>query len=397
MKNKLSFLLGYCLFSLSVFGQIDTALFSDPYAPVGNKKYTVPASVKPLFNEWMRDPFIEIGPDKLYYMTGTTVTKSRDFHGGLVHSWDYNDGIYLWQSSDMKTWKLLGLIWSFDKDATWQKKGLPIVEGTKGPNKEPLDSIYRAVWAPEIHYIKSKKQWMLVACLSGKIGSFVLKSVSGKPQGPYVNVQGNRDGPLFSVKDVLSIPGNKEIPNYSGIDGTLFEDDNGEVYLLGKDHYIARMKTDLSGLAEPFRRLKEKPYNPEAYIEGVTMTKHHGKYQLLQSVWSIRKEEGKDEFSYIEYAQKGKNFYSYDVVVAESDNIYGPYSPRYPAILQGGHNNVFQDKEGGWWSTVFFNPRGEMGKVYKVTCRPAVVAVKWEEGRLMPDTERTNKFYSNIK
>lgn len=398
MNYKLPGLLTYILFSFQlIYAQTDTDKYSDPYAPVGNPKYTVPPEVKPLFDYWMRDPFIVYGPDKKYYLVGTTVTAGRDFKGGLVHSWDYNDGIYLWQSADMKSWKKLGLIWSFDKDATWQKKGVPVPPGTKGPNKEPLDSFYRAIWAPELHYIKSKKQWLLVACLSGKVGSFVLKSTSGKPQGSYVNIKGNESGPLFSVKNVNAIPGNKEPDNYSGIDGTLFEDDNGDVYFIGKDHYIAKMKDDLSGLAEPFRRFKETPYNPEPYIEGVTMVKHHGKYQLMQTVWSVRQKEGKDEFAYVEFEQKGKDFYSYDVVVAEADNIYGPYGPRYPAILQGGHNNVFTDKNGNWWSTLFFNPRGEMGKKFPVTCRPAVVAIKWEDNKMMPDIERTKKFYRNIK
>lgn len=382
-----------------LFAQVTNAQvnYSNPYAPVGNEKVTVPKSAKPILNQWMRDPFIALGPDKMYYMTGTTVTQGRDFHGGFIHSWDYNDGIYLWQSPDMKTWKSLGLIWSFDKDATWQKKGVPVLAGTKGPNKEPLDSFYRAIWAPEIHYIKSKKQWFIVACLSGKVGSFVLKSISGKAEGPYQNILGNSSGPLFSAKNVLAISGNNEPANYSGIDGTLFEDDNGDVYFIGKDHYIAKMKNDMSDIAEPFRRFKETPYNPEPYIEGVTMTKHHGKYQLLQTVWSVRKKEGVDEFSYVEFEQKGKNFHSYDVVVAEADNIYGPYGPRYPAILQGGHNNVFQDKKGKWWSTLFFNPRGEMGKIFPVTCRPAVVALKWKHDKLMPDIKRTNKFYKDIK
>jgi len=396
LKNYKNISLVFAL-ALSVLSTKAQTGFSDPYAPVGNPKYTVPAVVKPLFDYWMRDTYVTYGPDGFYYMTGTTVSPDRKFPNGQVHSWDYNDGIYMWRSKDMKKWEPLGLIWSFKRDATWQKNVEKVKPGTHGPNHEPLDSVYQAIWAPELHYIKSKKQWLLVACMSGKKGSFVLKSTSGKATGPYVNIPGNSTGPIFSAKDVLSIPGNKEIPNYSGIDGTLFEDDNGDVYFVGKDHYIAKMKNDLSGLAEPFRRFKEMPYNPEAYIEGVYMVKHHGKYQLLQTVWSIRTTPGKDDFTYIEKAKKGQGFHSYDVVVAEADNIYGPYGPRYPAILQGGHNAVFTGKDGKWWSTTFFNPRGEMGKIFPVTCRPAVLAVKWENGKLMPDIERTEQFYKDIK
>jgi beta-xylosidase len=236
--------------------------------------------------------------------------------------------------------------------------------------------MYRALWAPELHYIKSKKKWLLIACLNGGMGSFVLESTSGKPEGPYKNIPGNADKAIF--------------PN---IDLSLFEDDNGEVYLVGHNHFVARMNSELSDVAEPFKKLKETLYNPEPYIEGVFLTKYNGKYQLLQTVWSIVKPGG--AYTYLRDDKKDTNaLYSYDVVVAESDQVYGPYGPRYAAILQGGHNNIFTDRDGNWWSTTFFNPRGIMGTRFAVTCRPGLVPVKWENGQLKPDHQRAEKFYS---
>jgi beta-xylosidase len=352
--------------------------YSDPTAPVGNKELTVPSVVQPILDNWMRDAFVMYGPDGNYYLTGTTATPGRHFPNGNIHCWDYNDGLYLWKSKDMKNWVSMGRIWSFEKDAAdWQKKGKPVRPGERSVNNDPLDSFYRAVWAPEIHYIKSKKKWLLVACLNGGGGSFVLESISGKPEGPYRNIPGNTAGPIF--------------PN---IDLSLFEDDNGEVYLIGHNHFIAKMKEDMSDVAEPFRRFEETPYNPEPYIEGVYMTKQNGKYQLLQTVWSVPLPDG--SFTYQKDEQKTKVVYSYDVVVAESSNIYGPYGPRYPAILQGGHNNIFKDKEGKLWSSTFFNPRGIMGRRFAVTCRPAVVPVEWKDGKLRPDQGRAEKFYSSF-
>lgn len=373
MFTRLLLPLAFALLHCSLHAQS----YSDPYAPVGDPAYTVPASVRPILNVWMRDTYVTYGPDGKYYLTGTTVTPGRVFDSGRVQSWDYNDGIYLWSSPDMLHWDSLGRVWSFYTDATWQAKGTPIPPGRTSVNGDKLDSFYRAVWAPELHYIKSKKQWLMAGCLSGKRGSFILRSTSGKPTGPWVNIAGNESGPI-----------------YDQIDVSIFEDDNGAVYLIGKDHYVARMKDDLSGLAEPFQLLKETPYNPEPYIEGVYMTKHHGKYQLMQTVWSIRQPD--NSFSYIEYGKKGQGFHSYDVVVAEADNIYGPYGSRYPAVLQGGHNAVFQDAKGEWWSTAFFNPRGEMGQVFPVTCRPALVAVKWVNGKMQPDIKRTNAYYERL-
>lgn len=378
IKMKFLFITG-CLLSLVASCQQSTAQFSDPAAPVGNVSLTVPSSVSPIMDHWMRDTYVMTGPDGYYYMTGTTATPGRYFPTGNIHCWDYNDGLYLWRSKDMKQWEAMGLIWSFDKDAAaWQKKGKPIKPGATSPNKDQLDSFYRAVWAPELHYIKSQKKWMMIACLNGGAGSFVLESVSGKPEGPYKNIKGNENKAIFG-----------------NIDLSLFEDENGEVYLIGHNHFIAKMNADLSDIAEPFQLLKEKPYNPDPYIEGVFITKHNGKYQLLQTIWSVKKADG--SFTYLRDDKKDLNsLYSYDVVVAEADNIYGPYGERYPAILEGGHNNIFKDRQGEWWSTTFFNPRGAMGKKYPVTCRPGLVPVKWKNGKLMPDQERANKFYASL-
>lgn len=158
-KIQYKILSGILLACLPVFQSFSqNAIFSDPKAPVGNKELTVPACVKPILNYWMRDAFIMFGPDGYYYMTGTTATPGRKFPNGILHCWDYNDGIYLWKSKDMKIWHEIGLIWSFDKDAaTWQKTGKPVKKGTFSVNKDPLDSIYRALWAPELHYVKSQK------------------------------------------------------------------------------------------------------------------------------------------------------------------------------------------------------------------------------------------------
>jgi hypothetical protein len=167
---------------------IETIQYSNPTAPVGNKELTVPSAVKPILDYWMRDAFIMYGPDGNYYMTGTTATPGRNFPNGNIHCWDYNDGLYLWKSANMKNWESLGRVWSFDEDAAdWQKKGKPVKPGAMSVNKDPLDSFYRAVWAPELHYVKSEKKWLLIACLNGGGGSFVLESSSGKPEGPYQN------------------------------------------------------------------------------------------------------------------------------------------------------------------------------------------------------------------
>ena len=341
-------------------------------ADTNNKALRVPQSVHPAFDYWMRDTWVTLGPDGYYYMTGTTADPDRKFVG-QVHCWDWNDGLYLWRSKDMKEWDSMGRIWSMSQDGTWQKNPKVFSKGEKytkkSLNDDLLDNKFQAVWAPELHYIKSVNNWFIVACMNnsnGGRGSFVLRSTTGKPEGPYVNIEGNQDNALF--------------PN---IDGSLFEDTDGTVYFVGHNHYIAKMKPDMSDVAEKFVKIKETEYNPEPYIEGAFIFKHDGKYHLVQAIWAHRTPNG-DTYIEQEGLTNKDTRYSYDCVIATSDNVYGPYGKRYTAIIGCGHNNLFQDKEGNWWATMFFNPRGAQATEYKVTCRPGLIPMVYENGKFRP-------------
>lgn len=344
-------------------------------ADTSNPKTRIPASVTPVMDYWMRDTWMTYGPDGHYYMIGTTAAPQRVFQG-QTHCWDWNDGLYLFRSDDLAHWESEGKIWDVNTDGTWQSKPKVFAPGEKHPKKsvngDALDNMFQAVWAPELHYIKSQKCWFIVACMNNSAkgkGSFILRSTTGKPEGPYVNIKGNEDGPIFN-----------------NIDGSLFEDEDGTVYFVGHNHYIARMKDDMSGLAEPIRKLKEHEYSPEPYIEGAFICKHDGKYHLVQAIWSHRLGKGKEVYN----PEKENNAtrYSYDCVIASSDNIYGPYSRRYNAITGGGHNNLFRDRNGQWWATIFFNPRGAQAKEYVKTCRPGIVPMKYERSHFAIDYDR---------
>jgi hypothetical protein len=165
--------------------------------------------VKPLMDIQMRDTVIRVGGDGMYYLTGST---GEDI-------WDHNDGVELWRSADLKKWDYLGLVWSFEKDGTWERAWRWYRKPT------------RALWAPEFHYIKRLKNYFITLSMPpGDRG--ILKSTTGKPEGPYVNALAN-DAKLEG-----------------DIDASLFEDDDGTVYLVYGGGLIARMKDDMSGLAE---------------------------------------------------------------------------------------------------------------------------------------------------
>jgi len=196
----------------------------------------------------------------------------------------------------------MGLVWSFERDATWQK---------------PIEAGRRALWAPEIHYLKGS--FWLTYCLNWKKGGTgLLKSTSGKPEGPYVDVQ--PQGPLTDE-----------------IDASLFEDDDGKVYFVFQNGKITRLKDDLSGLAESPRLLK--PANaPQVGFEGAFLKKMQGRYYLICAEFNRR-----DGVS------------AYDCMVASAGALYGPYGDRYLALPSAGHNMFFRDKLGQWWSTYFGN------------------------------------------
>ncbi|MDR2775991.1 MAG: family 43 glycosylhydrolase [Tannerella sp.] len=345
-------------------------------ADTRNPGTRIPDCVEPAIDCWLRDTWVTAGPDGYFYMTGTIARKTT----GAPHCWDWNSGIPLWRSSDLKSWDDMGLIWTFDKDGTWQQK--PFIEKEENMprlsvNGDTLDNNFRALWAPEIHYIKSLKNWFIVACVNNSAvgkGSFILKSVTGKPEGPYVNIEGNRDKPIFPR-----------------IDGSLFEDTDGTVYFIGHNHHIARMKPDMSGFAEELRELQETKYPVEPYIEGASIIKHDGKYFLLQAIWSNRMPDGSETYS---VKRNNETCHSYDCVIAAADNICGPYGKRENVLTGGGHNILFQDKNGTWRATVFYNPRGSQAKEFKQTCRPALVPMKYENGRFLPDMEGCAEYSS---
>jgi xylan 1,4-beta-xylosidase len=290
--------------------------------------------IKPIWNVHMRDPIICLGGDGHYYMTGTT--------GDNV--WTFNDGIELWRSPDLKRWDYLGLVWSIEKDGVWEKqwrvrKGMP----------------FRAVWAPEIHYIKGN--YYICHSIS-RSGLAVLKSTTGKAEGPYVHA--------FSP----------EAPLKGGIDATLFADDDGAVYLTyGAGDEMVRLKDDLSGYADVWRPIRfETPDSDPTHhnkkcvhrgfsdvgFEGVTMFKHDGRYYL----GVVDRFEGR-----------------YSFALTHAEKPFGPYRGRYESVPCAGGGNVFRDKQGRWWCTLFGNdnetPFREM---------PGIVPARMDEqGRLVTD------------
>ena len=298
--------------------------------------------LRKLMDTPLRDTSICRGPDGTWYLTGT-----------VEPFWGFNEGIKLWKSPDLTNWTGLGFVWKYGA-SPWHKKFLDV--------KKPL-------WAPEVHYLKGT--FWLAYSMPGwdgtgrTSGSGLLKSTTGKPEGPYVDMQ-----PAERMGDE--------------IDASLFEDDDGVVYFLWHSGKIARLKPDMSGLAEPYHWLKTTTSDPNP--------KHHS--GLCAGIFD------KDSFDHVGYEgmflfkRAGRYYLScseifdgrYSCTVTSSTNLFGPYGERYEAIPHAGHNAFFKDDRGQWWSTYFGSDDSAPWQE-----RPGVLPIHFDaQGRIIPGSPNLN-------
>jgi xylan 1,4-beta-xylosidase len=286
-------------------------------------------ALKPIRELHLRDTVIRKGGDGFFYMTGST--------GDNI--WDRNDGVELWRSRDLETWEYRGVVWRVDRDGTWQKR-------------------CRLLWAPEIHFLKGN--YFVTYCMSGCAngGTGILKSASGRAEGPYV--------------DALT----QRAPLTGGIDATLFQDDDGSVYFTwGRGTTLFRMKDDLSAFADAGRALVVDDASLErarasgnekgALFEGVSLFKHAGVYYLTGAVFigGIDRATGRN----------GR----YSSAVMTSGSLAGPYGQWHEAVPGGGGGNYFEHR-GRWYCTLFGNDEAMPFRE-----KPGLVGVQFEpDGRI---------------
>jgi hypothetical protein len=282
----------------------------------------LPLGIKPMIDTWMRDPCMCVGPDGIYYLVGT----------GTTAPWKC-DGIPLYKSADLKTWELVKVVVWLD-----QFKGTWLLRDRKNVS----------LWAPELHYLKGN--YWLTFCTDwaregGVYGTGYLKSTSGRVEGPYELV--NTDGPIT--------PGQ--------LDASFFEDDDGTVYFLSGGSSIARMKADMSGIAEKVRSVGAEGGGTVGF-EGISLFKRNGTY-------------------YLSVTDSKMPYKTYDCMVGMSKNVYGPYTNVHIAVPHGGHNVFFKDKEGNWWSTLFGGDTPEVAGQLKE--QPGIVRVEFaSDGTIHP-------------
>ncbi|QJE96512.1 family 43 glycosylhydrolase [Luteolibacter luteus] len=257
---------------------------------------------------WIRDPYIVLGPDDFYYLTGTTPNpgdpreQSDPYNIGLGPDSIVGGTVQVWRSKDLIDWESLGTPFTL-KDSFRPKPG-------------------HLVWAPELHWMGDR--WALVHCPAEK-ASFAL-SEGPDLKGPWTH----------PMKGKL---GRKHDPS-------LFKD--GDTwYMLWENTSIAPLSKDLSQFtAEPVRidpagsrpGPEGKPISRIGH-EGATMIKVGDQYVHLGTAWSTDR------------GRKG----SYNLYYCTSNKITGPYGARKFAGRFLGHGTPFQTRDGKWWCTAFFN------------------------------------------
>ncbi len=262
---------------------------------------------------WIRDPYITLGPDDYYYLTGTQPNEgdrreAKDpYNIGLGHESIVGNQVRVYRSKDLIDWEPLGAIFSTDD----------LFAAKKQMKRE------KRIWAPEVHWMGDR--WALVHC--PQYLSSLATTDGSKLAGPWTHPMKGAMGPRH--------------------DPSLFTDDDGTVYLLWQNTLIAPLSQDLSQYtAEPVRidpaGTRPGPDGqPISRIghEGATMIKVGDKYVHLGTAWSTDR------------GRKG----SYNLYYCTADKITGPYGPRQFAGRFLGHGTPFQTKDGKWWCTAFFN------------------------------------------
>ena len=276
-----------------------------------------------LTNNWIRDPYIVIGPDGYYYLTGTT-PNSEDpreaadgYNTGLGTDSIVGYHMRVWRSKDLADWEYVGAPYSL-LDGYWAKTQPEAFEG---------DRTHWHLWAPELHFFDGC--WHIVHTTPGPVrrGSNLAVTEGAEIKGPYAFPLGELSGGRH--------------------DPSLFRDDDGTVYLLWQNTLIAPLNEELSDftaepvLIDPAGSRPGPDGTPISRIghEGATMRKIGDKYIHFGTAWST------------DQARKG----TYNLYYCVADKPTGPFGPRQFVGRFLGHGTPFQDKEGRWWCTAFFN------------------------------------------
>ena len=276
-----------------------------------------------VLDTWMRDPYITIGPNGDYYLTGTQPNRDdprwpKDrYNAGLDNAKNkpgpppsiVGNQARIWRSSDLLNWRELPETFTMDQ-GYWAQKLPKQFESTPTANWR--------LWAPEISWHDGKAVIVHTSPSPVRRGANLAIASGPGLTGPFTHPMGDAMRGCH--------------------DPSLFKDPaDGTVYLLWGNTTIAPLKPDFSGFAKEPVRID--PSDRVIGHEGATMAKVGDKYVHFGTAWST----------------DTKRHGTYNLYYATADSLTGPYSDRRFVGRFLGHGTPFQDKQNRWWTTAFFN------------------------------------------
>lgn len=268
-----------------------------------------------LTDDWIRDPYITVGGDGQYYLTGTTqlpalkATDDTRFNVGLGPQSLVGWKMRVWRSKDLARWEPLGTPFTL-KDGVWAQAA--------ADKFQRVPAQQWRLWAPELHWLGDR--WALVHTSPSPLKASNLALTAGAElKGPWQHPMGTAIGHRH--------------------DPSLFRDDDGTWWLIWGATEIAPLKPGFSALAADPVTIGPAGEFRKMGHEGCLLRKIGNKYVLFGTGWSTGK------------MRKG----SYNLYYATADKITGPYGERKFVGRFLGHGTPFQTKDGKWWCTAFFN------------------------------------------
>jgi xylan 1,4-beta-xylosidase len=164
---------------------------------------------------WIRDPYIYLGSDDMFYLTGTTINpddpreETDPYNPGLGKDSAVGNVVQIWRSKNLIDWDYLGTPYTL-KDSWHKQPG-------------------NVIWAPEVHWIPEMNRWVLVHCPKGKAN--LALSAGPEIKGPWTHPMAERLGGKH--------------------DPSLFKDADGTWWLLSGNTDVQPLSKDLSKFTAP--------------------------------------------------------------------------------------------------------------------------------------------------
>ncbi|MDX6765239.1 MAG: glycoside hydrolase family 43 protein [Candidatus Methylacidiphilales bacterium] len=266
----------------------------------------------------------------------------------LVNStFEYFPGVPIWHSRDLVHWRQIGHV--LTRRSQLDLGGCPCSDG---------------IYAPTLRHQNGVFYMATTLVKSGQYRNFYVTATD--PSGPWSD-------PIWV--------------DQSGIDPSLFFDDDGRAYFQTNRGLVFRMERAIYQSEidiQTGRRLSgpDKIWGGTGgcYVEGPHIYKRNGWYYLL--------------------AAEGGTAYGHMVTIARSLNIRGPYDscPHNPILsnrhayeeLHGtGHGDLVEAADGSWWMVhlAFRKTAGDVHTLGRETC---LAPVTWENGWPVVNRNGTN-------